>query len=300
MVPLSDRVSKLGEAVAEVSDRAADRGAIDAARRRFLAPAPVSRRPARSMYALAATLCLACLTAAWVWVDRSAVAFHVGASTARGAVGSWVAAVAAPLDVRFSEGSTLTLAPGARMRVTKTSAGGAEVLVERGEVHASIVHVGRDTRWALHAGPFEVRVTGTAFDASWDPATETFELRMREGSVVVSGPLVPPGPRRRRGRAARRVDPRRAHGALVERERRSTVSRDSSERSSGRAQRSARCARGCAKARDRAPARERRRHRGRAPARGHAVHGSSRMEGARRRGQAQGGDGRARSRWIRR
>ena len=45
----------------------------------------------------------------------------------------------------------LTLDPGARMRVTKTSPRGAEVLIERGTLHANVVHTGSDTRWAVHA-----------------------------------------------------------------------------------------------------------------------------------------------------
>jgi transmembrane sensor len=41
-------------------------------------------------------------------------------------------------------------------------------------------------------GPFEVRVTGTTFDAAWDPLADTFELTMLEGRVVVTGPNIPP------------------------------------------------------------------------------------------------------------
>jgi hypothetical protein len=58
---------------------------------------------------------------------------------------------------------------------------------------ASVVHAGRDTHWTVLAGPYQVRVTGTRFRAGWDPATETFDLVMEEGAVVVSGPLVQHG-----------------------------------------------------------------------------------------------------------
>ena len=37
-----------------------------------------------------------------------------------------------------------------------------------------------------------MRVTGTTFDAAWDPMAETFELTMIEGRVVVTGPSLPP------------------------------------------------------------------------------------------------------------
>src|SRR5262249_39455437 len=69
---------------------------------------------------------------------------------------------------------------------------GADVLIERGTVHAAVVHpAGAGTaRWAVRAGPFEVRVTGTTFDAAWDPMAETFMLTMIEGRVVVTGPNI--------------------------------------------------------------------------------------------------------------
>ena len=60
------------------------------------------------------------------------------------------------------------------------------VVLERGSLHAAIVHRA-DTRWNVQAGPFEVRVTGTAFKVGWDPATEGFTLTLEEGRVVVSG-----------------------------------------------------------------------------------------------------------------
>jgi TolA-binding protein len=61
--------------------------------------------------------------------------------------------------------------------------------VERGSVSANIVHRA-DTHWAFSAGPFRVRVTGTALSISWDPATEVFEVRVARGSVAVTGPLL--------------------------------------------------------------------------------------------------------------
>jgi hypothetical protein len=106
-------------------------------------------------------------------------------------VGEWIAAAPdSALSIRFSEGSSLVLAPGTRMRVTETSAEGAGVLIEQGKIHATIEHAGRDTRWTLRAGPFEVRVLGTVFDAQWDPMAEVFELSMMAGSVTVTGPFL--------------------------------------------------------------------------------------------------------------
>ncbi len=105
--------------------------------------------------------------------------------------GEWIAAGSdGPSVVRFSEGTSLTLAPSAKLRITETTAHGAAVLLEQGSVEASVVHTGADTQWALRAGPFDVRVTGTRFRAAWDPVGETFEITMREGSVLVRGPVL--------------------------------------------------------------------------------------------------------------
>jgi hypothetical protein len=65
------------------------------------------------------------------------------------------------------------------------------MLIERGALHAVVVHAGRETRWSILAGPFVIRVTGTTFDAAWDPTTETLRVHMDEGAVHVEGPGVP-------------------------------------------------------------------------------------------------------------
>jgi len=199
MDDLSSRLSRLGETVAEVSDRTSDPTTLPNARRRFLSGTAAAEAPRKGLSARRIGLVTAFATAVcaaavllFVWRREPAISFTVGASAAPGAVGQWVAPEAdAPVDVRFSEGTIVTMAPGARMRVTDTSSAGATLLIERGAIHAAITHRDADTRWSLRAGPFEVRVTGTAFDARWDPATETFELTMVEGAVVVSGPRLP-------------------------------------------------------------------------------------------------------------
>jgi hypothetical protein len=44
-----------------------------------------------------------------------------------------------------------------------------------------------------------VRVTGTAFDVSWSPGEQKFELSMKSGSVIVEGPLIDGGIALKRG-----------------------------------------------------------------------------------------------------
>lgn len=198
--------SRIGEMVANVSERTSDKTTLPNARRRFLSGTAASDSPPRALpRALSkagvrrvgfagAVLATACAVFIFLlaWRRERAISFTVGDGAEQGAVGLWVAPLAsAPMDVRFSEGTVVTVTPGGRMRVTDTNAGGATLLIERGAIHAAIVHRSTDTRWSLHAGPFHVRVTGTSFDARWDPVTETFELTMLEGSVVVTGPRLP-------------------------------------------------------------------------------------------------------------
>jgi transmembrane sensor len=49
------------------------------------------------------------------------------------------------------------------------------------------------SRWRLDVGPYEVLVTGTRFDVSWDPTAERFRLAMLRGRVRVTGPLLAEG-----------------------------------------------------------------------------------------------------------
>lgn len=195
MADLNDRLEELGKVVSDASDRLTDPTVIAAARRRWLEspqarPASASRRRAALVLATACVLC-AVLVAFAVRRPTSALSFAVGTPPTPGLVGEWIAASNdAPSVVRFSEGTSLTLAPSAKLRITETSAHGAGVLLEQGSVEASVVHTGADTQWALRAGPFDVRVTGTRFEAAWDPIDETFELTMREGAVVVRGPVL--------------------------------------------------------------------------------------------------------------
>lgn len=194
MADLNDRLEELGKVVSDTSDRLTDPTVIAAARRRWLEspqarPASASRRSAALVLAAACVVCA--LLVALVVRRPTSLSFAIGTPPAAGVVGEWIAASSeAPRVVRFSEGTSLTLAPSAKLRISETTARGAGVLLEQGSVEASVVHTGADTAWALRAGPFDVRVTGTRFEAAWDPIGETFDLTMREGSVVVRGPVL--------------------------------------------------------------------------------------------------------------
>ncbi len=93
-------------------------------------------------------------------------------------------------SVTFSDGSEVQTEKQGRARVVSLHPYGAEVRLERGSLHAHVVH--RDaTRWSVLAGDFAIRVTGTSFDAAWDPEAQRVQVKMFEGRVVVFGPCLP-------------------------------------------------------------------------------------------------------------
>lgn len=169
--------------------RAAREGLLDvvAQRNRIRTDAWLRHTGRRLRWALAAAGA-AGLAAALVLASGRPVRFHVGGVGVEGKTGDVIEAGSAPLALSFSEGSSVVVREGARLRVLASEATGARVLVEAGDVDVAIVHRKvRKTSWRFELGPFRVLVTGTKFRAGWSPTTETLTLSMHEGSVVVSG-----------------------------------------------------------------------------------------------------------------
>jgi hypothetical protein len=93
---------------------------------------------------------------------------------------------AAGTALRFSDGTRVFLARGARMSIGPTSAHGAHLRVEEGQAHFEVIHrAGAD--WSVEAGPYRVQVTGTVFDVRWSAGDEAV-VALRVGSVRVAGP----------------------------------------------------------------------------------------------------------------
>ena len=178
-----------GDAAARVRARLA--AGEDRARVRPIASSIRLRKGAvLGALALAATILLGALG---VWrQSRVPLTFVVanganGANGVSGTVGAFLAAPAdAELPIAFSDGTRMSVAPGARARIAEVTPRGARVLVESGVVHASVVHRS-DTHWLVDAGPFEVKVTGTRFDVAWQPGEQAIVVSLHEGSVVVTG-----------------------------------------------------------------------------------------------------------------
>jgi transmembrane sensor len=93
-------------------------------------------------------------------------------------------------EVRFSDGSVMSMAPRSQFDVDVAPAT-VNVHLHAGSLRAHVVHRERAT-WLFHAGPFEVRVTGTRFETGWDQTKRIFTLSLVEGGVVVKGPHLRP------------------------------------------------------------------------------------------------------------
>jgi hypothetical protein len=125
--------------------------------------------------------------------QTSSLTFAVGDGGARGELGApLVAAEARPLDLVFSDGSFLALAPTGRARVTAIDSRGAAILVERGRADVSVVPR-KNGSWRVDVGPFEIHVKGTRFSIDWDPETEQLDFHLHKGAVVITAPCLEGG-----------------------------------------------------------------------------------------------------------
>jgi transmembrane sensor len=119
---------------------------------------------------------------------QAPVNFDIGIEHATGQVGALLSAVGPEaLPVRFSDGTSLSMASATLARVTETNWRGATVVLEEGSLRVAVVH--RDaSAWHVKAGPFTVIVTGTKFDVRWSAREQALALDLQEGSVTVLGP----------------------------------------------------------------------------------------------------------------
>jgi hypothetical protein len=92
-----------------------------------------------------------------------------------------------PVDVRFSEGSLVSVEPRARLRVARLRPGEVNVSVEAG-VASSRITPRTGVRWTFFAGPYRVVVVGTRLRVSWEPESQRLDVSVDEGRVRVLGP----------------------------------------------------------------------------------------------------------------
>jgi len=192
-----DVISALGEELGRELDEArGNHAGVGRARAAFIAGAEPrfrrSRKLAPRAYAAGATLLAAAAVVLVLWIRSlhgQAPAHEETIAKApltfSGESGTLLVANA-ELPLAFSDGTRVVLEKQARARVTDVDHWGARVILESGTLHASVVHTGT-ARWNVDAGPFEVHVTGTKFAVTWEPATQSIDVKLEEGSVIVSG-----------------------------------------------------------------------------------------------------------------
>lgn len=189
------RLSDLGRVLREEADARVQPEMIQRARRDFLERGREPRRNARGPLLAVAALAVAVVLVVIAWPrspEPGLLAFEVGSPPRTGVVGEWLAApVDGAVPMTFSEGTQLELEPQSRLRVREVRSDGAQVVLEKGTLRADVVPTDQgQPSWLFEAGPFSVAVKGTSFSTSWDPATDTFAIAMKEGRVVVQGPVL--------------------------------------------------------------------------------------------------------------
>jgi hypothetical protein len=147
------------------------------------------RSPARTVVRWSfATGGLAACAAAALLVLRPAVVSYAVAGAGDGQLGAALRAPAtAPMELRFSDGSAITLPPRAAAHVDALTRDGATVAIEEGTLEVSVIHRAH-THWQVQAGGYRIQVTGTRFAAGWDRTARALTVSMHEGSVLVTGP----------------------------------------------------------------------------------------------------------------
>ncbi len=147
----------------------------------------VVSRVREGLWFAGAAMAAAAAVAMWV---RPLGVLSFTTPSGQGEVGAWLATdQSSEMPIAFSENTKIILRQDSRGRVETVGQKGAHFLIERGGIHAEVVHRA-DTDWRFLAGPFEVRVTGTALNVAWDPAREQLSVRVDHGSVVVHGPYL--------------------------------------------------------------------------------------------------------------
>jgi ferric-dicitrate binding protein FerR (iron transport regulator) len=125
---------------------------------RALVPRARVRWAAYSLAALAVVAVLALLV--WPEEGRIKYALHGGRLH-----DGWIVPVEQLATLSFTDGSLLELSEGSALSVDALGPHSALSRLARGRVHVRVQHHD-DTKWTFLAGPYEVRVEGTAFDLS--------------------------------------------------------------------------------------------------------------------------------------
>jgi len=194
-------VEAYGRAIAAVQDLSLDRGEPDEAIRQRIAdeagapPRGGHRRWSAGVGVLSLSIAVTLLVVVLrtrakesvVPAAEAPLAFTVGDPPVQGRDKDLLSApTGASVEVRFSEGTSVSLRPAARARVLDVTARGAEILLESGRARFEVVHRPQ-ARWQVRSGSYLIQVVGTKFDTEYEPRTEELTVTVDEGTVTVSG-----------------------------------------------------------------------------------------------------------------
>ena len=194
-------LQKLGRELADELDATRDEAVLAEARERLFERrrTPVVSMASRARaklptFAFAAAAAAAVAVMAMRGRAPESMAFHMGDPPERGTVGAWVAApAAAPVALRFDDGSRFDVEPTGRARVASSTVADARLVLESGTLRGDIATGDKAGTWHVTAGPFNLMVTGTRFQMTWDPETGMLDVRDITGRVVVTGPYAAQG-----------------------------------------------------------------------------------------------------------
>jgi tetratricopeptide (TPR) repeat protein len=181
---------RLGEALSAALETGPSRSALAAQRAQVLAELSKPEPPLRLAWMLGAGAALVAAAAVLV----PALLAERAKSELQGA---WQgkslperSRVVAPAErgetLSFSDGSRVELGARAEIALSKLAPAEAHLELARGRVDATI-RKGTGRSWTLGAGPYSVRVVGTAFSVDWDASSRFFAVKVREGKVLVTG-----------------------------------------------------------------------------------------------------------------
>jgi TolA-binding protein len=198
-------VSELfGQLARQWVDVGANRTSYASLRARVVEAATRSRRPVlpwavSAVGAAAAALALVLFLTSTPTV-APAVTFRVGTDQQQGSVGTYYHAPSTEqqFELRFSDGSVVTLEPGGGARVAEARPHGATVLLEAGRARVKVERLPQ-ADWLIAAGPYTVEVVGTSFEVGWTVSSGVLNVAMLHGSVLVRGPGIETGVRLNKG-----------------------------------------------------------------------------------------------------
>jgi len=101
--------------------------------------------------------------------------------------GHLIASESIPVGIRLSDKSQINLQPHTTVRLAALSDGVVITRISQGTLDVEVVHQDH-TNYQFFAGPFLIKVVGTAFRLAYDPETSSMDLKMRAGVVDVMEP----------------------------------------------------------------------------------------------------------------